>query len=308
MPDFQRRRSWLLALGLVVAAGSALGAQRPSFRAGVDLVMLNVTVTGPGGGHVGNLTEEDFTVLEDGRPQQVSFFSRADTALSVSLLIDTSASMEDRLPLAQRAAMDFIAKLRPGDVAEVVDFDSRIEVLQDFTGDRRLLNAAIARTRAGGSTALYNALYVALKQLENLKPGTNDDVRRHVIVVLSDGEDTSSLVTFEELLDVTKRSHTAIYTIGLALEAPASSKSLETGEFVLRRLAQETGGQLFTAKQPSELSNVYTQIADELTTQYVLGYLSTNGGRNGTWRATNVRVRRPNVQARTRPGYYAPSQ
>jgi len=125
--------------------------------------------------------------------------------------------------------------------------------------------------------------------------------------VLSDGEDTSSLVTFEELLDSVKRSQTAIYTIGLALDPVSTKATTLTGEFVLRRLALETGGQLFTAKQPTELSNVYAQIADELTTQYVLGYSSTNGKRDGDWRSTTVRVRRPNFQARTRPGYYAPA-
>jgi Ca-activated chloride channel homolog len=295
------------ALTLALVAGIAVEArQRPSFRVGVDLVMLNVTVTGPGGRPISDLSAEDFSVFEDGHPQQVSFFSRADTPLAVSLLIDTSSSMEERLPLAQRAAMDFIAKLRPDDLAEVVDFDSRIQVLQSFTSDRHLLENAIARTRAGGSTALYNAVYIALKQLK-ARPQNDNEVRRQVIVVLSDGDDTSSLVTFEELLDVVKRSQTAIYTIGLALE-PLSSKSTLTGEFVLRRLAQETGGRLFTANQPSELANVYGQIADELTTQYVLGYLSSNGRKDGDWRSTTVSVRRPNLQARTRPGYYAPAQ
>ena len=166
---------------------------------------------------------------------------------------------------------------------------------------------AIDELRAGGSTALYNAIYIALKQLQKGRPQNGDEVRRDVIVVLSDGEDTSSLVTFEELLDSVKRSQTAIYTIGLALDAVSTKATTLTGEFVLRRLALETGGQLFTAKQPTELANVYAQIADELTTQYVLGYLSTNGKRDGDWRSTTVRVRRPNFQARTRPGYYAPA-
>jgi Ca-activated chloride channel family protein len=298
----------LVALAVAIAASAALYAQRPSFRTGVDLVLLNVSVTGPGGRHVGDLTADDFVVFEDGRPQNVSFFSRSDTPLAVSMLIDTSSSMEERLPLAQRAAIDFVAKLRPGDTAEIVDFDNRIEVLQPFTSDRHLLEEAILKTRAGGSTALYNAVYIALKQLQKARPQRGDEVRRDVIVVLSDGEDTSSLVSFEELLDAVKRSQTAIYTIGLALEPLSSKATTLTGEFVLRRLAQETGGQLFTAKQPSELANVYSQIADELATQYVLGYLSTNARKNGDWRSTAVSVRRPNFQARTRPGYYAPAQ
>jgi Ca-activated chloride channel family protein len=291
-----------------MAAGAPLDAQRPSFRTGVDLVMLNTTVTGPGGRHVGDLTADDFLVFEDGRPQEITFFSRAETPLAVSLLIDTSASMEDRLPMAQKAAIDFIAKLRPGDTAEIVTFDNRTEVLQPFTSDRHSLETAILSTRASGSTSLYNAVYIAIKQLQGARPRNGDEVRREVIVVLSDGEDTSSLVTFEELLDQVKRSQIAIYTIGLALEPSSVKGTTLTGEFVLRRLALETGGLLFTAKQPGELDNVYGQIADELTTQYVLGYLSDNARKNGDWRATSVRVRRPNFQARTRPGYYAPAQ
>jgi Ca-activated chloride channel family protein len=295
-------------LGVAVALGIALsGQQAPSFRAGIDLVLLNVTVTASGGRPVGDLSADDFELFEDGRSEQVSFFSPTNTALSISLLVDTSSSMEGRLLLAERAAMDFVAKLRPGDVAEIVDFDSRVEVLQPFTNDRSLLEAAIERMRAGGSTSLYNAVYIALKQLEKVRPQAGDDVRRQVIVVLSDGEDTSSLVGFDDLVEVAKRSQTAIYTIGLALEPPGPLAPQQAGEFILRRLAQETGGQLFLAKQPSELSNVYTRIADELRSQYVLGYLSSNVRRDGKWRTTAVRVRRPGLQARTRPGYYAPS-
>jgi Ca-activated chloride channel family protein len=301
------RRFTASTLGVAIALGIALSGQHaPSFRAAIDLVLLNVTVTGSGGRTVGDLTADDFELLEDGRPEQLSFFSPANTALSISLLVDTSSSMEERLPLAQRAAMDFIGKIRPGDVAEVVDFDSRVEVLQPFTGDRSLLEAAIARMRAGGSTALYNAVYIALKQMEKMRPQPGDDVRREAIVVLSDGEDTSSLLTFDQLVDSSKRSQTVIYTIGLALEPP-NAASAQTGEFILRRLAQETGGQLFLAKQASELSNVYTRIAEELRSQYVLGYLSSNTRRDGKWRTTGVRVRRPGLQARTRAGYYAPA-
>jgi Ca-activated chloride channel family protein len=309
MSDFRHPsyRLWSSLLSVALASGVALEAQRPSFRTGVDLVLLNVSVTAPGGRHVSGLSADDFDLFEDGRPQAVSFFSPANPALSISLLLDTSSSMEENLPLAQRAAMDFVAKLRPGDMAEVVDFDSRVEVLQPFTSDRSLLESAIERMRAGGSTALYNAVYIALKQLEKVRPQAGDDFRREVIVVLSDGEDTSSLVGFDELLDVAKRSQTAIYTIGLGLEPASSGIRQQTGEFVLRRLAQETGGQLFMAKQPSELSNVYTKIADDLTSQYVLGYLSSNVRRDGGWRNLAVRVHRPNLQARTRTGYYAPS-
>ncbi len=289
-------------LGVAVVVLDA--RQRPSFRSTIDLVMLNVTVTGPGGRYVSDLSADDFQVLEDGRPQNVAYFSPANVPLSVSLVLDTSSSMDEEMPLSKQAAMDFIARLRPGDVAEVVSFDSRVEVLQPMTSDRALLEEAIQRMRAGGSTALYNGVYIVLRQMEKMKPQSGDDVRRQVIVVLSDGEDTSSLVTFEHLLDSAKRSQTVIYTVGLGLEEP-TRVTRSDGEFGLRQLAQETGGRLFLPKRPTDLVDVYTQIANELSNQYTVGYLSSNARADGAWRRVAVQVLRPNLQARTRAGYYA---
>ena len=306
MPLSMRRvnRYSMLGVTFAFAAGVCVEAQRPAFRSTIDLVMLNVTVTGPGGKYVSDLSADDFQVTEDGRPQEVAFFSPATVPLSVSLVLDTSSSMDEEMPLSKQAAMDFIAKLRPGDVAEVVSFDSRVEVMQPLTSDRGLLEAAIQRMRAGGATALYNAVYIVLKQFEKTKPTTSDDIRRHVIVVLSDGEDTSSLVSFEQLLDTAKRSQTVIFSVGLGLEDPITKVARSDAEFGLRQLAQETGGRLFMPKRPTELADVYAQIASELTNQYILGYLSSNTGADGAWRRVSVRVSRPNFQARTRAGYY----
>lgn len=299
---FLRRAVITFGVALVWAA-SLHALQRPSFRSAIDLVMLNVTVTGSGGRYVADLSADDFQIPEDGRPQDVAYFSPANVPLSVSLVLDTSSSMDDEMVLSKQAAMDFVAKLRPGDVAEIVSFDSRVEVLQPMTSDRALLEAAIQRMRAGGSTALYNAVYIVLRQLEKVKPQTGDDVRRQVIVVLSDGEDTASLVTFDHLLDSAKRSQTVIYAVGLGLDESITKRS--DGEFALRQLTQETGGRLFMTKRPIDLVDVYTQIANELTNQYVVGYLSSNARADGAWRRVAVRVVRPNLQARTRAGYYA---
>ena len=302
-PSRRFSRQVLVILGLALAGAVSLYAQRPSFRSTIDLVMLNVTVTGPGGRYVADLSADDFHILEDGREQDVAYFSPATVPLSVSLVLDTSSSMDDEMVLSKQAAMDFIARLRPGDVAEVVSFDSRVEVLQPMTSSRTLLEGAIQRMRAGGSTALYNAVYIVLRQLDKVKPQTGDDVRRQVIVVLSDGEDTASLVTLEDLLDSVKRSQTVIYTVGLGLEALTTKFS--SGEFGLRELAKETGGRMFLPKGPMDLVDVYTQIANELTNQYVVGYLSSNARADGAWRRIAVRLERPNLQARTRAGYYA---
>ena len=215
--------------------------QTPAFRAGVDVVSLNVTVTDRDQRFVTDLEQGDFVVFEDGVQQEVAFFTRTQLPIALALLIDTSASMDERMSTAQEAAIGFSQRLRPEDLAEIIDFDSRADVLQDFTNDVEKLEDAIRRTSAGGSTSLYNALYVSLKDLTKA-PLREADVRREAIIVLSDGEDTSSLVSFEEVLELAKRSETAIYSIGLKADDGRSRTGFREADFVLRQLAQETGG------------------------------------------------------------------
>jgi Ca-activated chloride channel homolog len=281
---------------------------QPSFRAGIDLVSLNVTVTDGTAHYVTDLAQEDFNVYEDGVKQEVTFFNRTNLPIALALLLDTSASMEAKLANAQEAAIGFARKLRSQDLAEVIDFDSRVVILQNFTNVIAELEAAIRKTSAGGSTSLYNAVYIALKDLKKVVARNVDDIRRQAIVVLSDGEDTSSLLPFEEVLDLAKRSETAIYTIGLRSEGPStSSRGFKEAEFVLRQFSQETGGRSFFPNQIGELTNVYGQIADELSSQYTVGYTSRNPKRDGSWRRLVVRVNRPNLTARTKQGYFAPT-
>ena len=168
-------------------------------------------------------------MFEDGARQELTFFNRTSLPIALSLLIDTSASMENRLQIAQDAAIGFARKLRPQDFAQVVDFDSRVEIAQDFTNSFADLERAIRATDAGGSTSLHNAIYISLKELAKVKAKTQDDVRRQAIIVLSDGEDTSSLVTYEEVLDLAKRSETAIYTIGLQPKDAPQTQGLPRG-------------------------------------------------------------------------------
>jgi Ca-activated chloride channel family protein len=299
-------RQWTSAAVLSLATAATLAAQqRGVFRSTIELVLLNVTVTGPGGRYVHDLNEYDFEVLEEGRPQEVRLFSLADTPLSVSLMLDTSASMTGKLPLAKQAALDFVARLRTHDVAQIVSFNSRSEVLQPPTADRGLLEGAIRRMHARGETALYDSLYIVLKQLAKDRPHDGEDVRRQVVVLLSDGEDTTSLVTFDEVLELAKRSQTVIYTIRFTPAVAPTTRS--HGKFILRELARETGGRLFVSKLPTDLSEIYGAIADELTSQYVLGYLSNDARQDGRWRRVNVLVRGVDLQARTRAGYYAPT-
>ena len=301
----------LTALGGVVAAQQDKPqpqpqSQTPAFRAGIDIVSLNVTVTDGVSHYVTDLEEPDFQIFEDGIRQEITFFSRRQQPIALSLLLDSSASMEDKLPTLQTAASNFVRRLQPNDIAQVIDFDSRVEVRQAFTGNQTDLVTAIDRIGAGGSTSLHNAIYIALKELRKVRAVTEQDIRRQALVVFSDGEDTSSLVSFDEVLDLAKRSETSIYAI--ALRGPdVQTKGFREAEFVMKTLALETGGRSFFPAKIDDLSGVYSQIADELASQYTIGYTSKNPRRDGAWRRIDARVTRPNVTARTKRGYYAPT-
>ena len=283
-----------------------VSAQRPAFRAGIDIVSLNVTVTDAMNHYTTDLAQPDFAVFEDGVKQDVTFFTRRQQPIALSMLLDSSASMEDKLPTLQSAASNFVRKLRPNDIAQVIDFDSRVEVRQGFTSNQADLVTAIEQTSAGGSTSLYNAIYIALKELQKIRAVSEEDVRRQALVVFSDGEDTSSLVSFDEVLDLAKRSETAIYTIALR-GADTQTKGFHEAEYVMRSLAQETGGRSFFPAKLEDLAGVYTQIAEELASQYTLGYTSKNPRRDGAWRRLVVQIDRQGLTARAKKGYYAPS-
>jgi VWFA-related protein len=304
------RRITLLSLGVLIvvaAAADLLGAQRPQFRSTVDIVSLNVTVMDGANHYVTDLDQPDFSVFEDGVKQEITFFTRRSQAIALSLLLDSSASMEDKLQTLQVAATNFVKRMKPNDLAQVIDFDSRVSIRQGFTADQAQLESAILQTVSGGSTSLHNAIYVSLKELSKIKAQNDEDVRRQALVVFSDGEDTSSLVSFEEVLDLAKRSETAIYTIALRGN-DTSTRGFREAEFVMRQLAQETGGRAFFPAKIEDLNGVYSQIADELASQYTMGYSSKNPRSDGAFRRIVVQVARANVTARTKRGYFAPAR
>ena len=295
------------AIVSVVFGTLPLRAQAPPgarFRAGVDLVMLNVTVIDAAQRHVTDLEQPDFVVLEEGMPQQLTFFRKADVRLALAVVIDSSASMEQAMATAQEAAVGFVRELAPTDAGTVIDFDSRVRVLADFTNDKKTLEEAIRSTASGGSTSLYNALYIALNELGKIRLNDEREVlRRRVIVLLSDGEDTSSLLSFEEALEAASRSDTVIYTIGLGVGSATTRRTSGDASFVLTRLAERTGGRAFFPAQAKDLAGVYRSIREELSNQYVLAYISSSQ-RSGQWRRVQVRVNRSNVAVRTRQGYF----
>jgi Ca-activated chloride channel family protein len=306
---WRRHRRWWMAAVMVIAAAAGLRAQQV-FRSGTDAVVLTVSVTDSANRLVAGLEQEDFQVFEDLVQQDITNFSRQPQPIALSLVIDTSASMETKLPIAQEAAMGFVRRMGKDDRMQVIDFDSNLKILQDFTGDRDALERAIKRTDPGGSTSLYNAVYTAISGLKRIGQEMGAENRRYAVVLLSDGEDTSSIVPYADVLDSAKRAGVLVYAIGLREKLkPGAGHTVgwKQAEYDLKQLTGDTGGRAFFADDVAQLPGYYIQIADELSNQYTLGYMSKNSKRDGAWRKILVRVTRPNITARTKAGYFGPT-
>jgi len=282
------------------------------FRSGVDLVALNVVVTDGQQKFVTGLHPDNFAVFEDGVQQDVSYFAATAVPLDLAFLLDTSASMTDKIATVQQAATGFASKLRTQDRAMVVDIKDATRIVQPLTGDVSTVLTAIRGTTPRGGTGLYNGLYLTLKELVKQRRG-NEDVRRQAIVVFSDGADTASLVSFDDVMDVAKQAGIAIYTITLrskfaVQQATSSGKHyFSQSEYSMKALAQETGARAFFPLEITELAGVYGSIGEELASQYAIGYTPKNPRRDGAFRRVIVRIAdHPGVQVRTRSGYTAP--
>lgn len=299
------RTPMVFALLMLAAPTAFMQSRMPVFRADASAVVLQVTVTAPLGRDTDDLAASDFTVLEDGAPQDLTLVSHAEPPLALSLMLDTSGSMDDSIGLVQKAAIEFTHRLRTDDLGEVVAFNNQVHVLQPFTPRVAELEQAIRQTSASGTTALYTALYVALRDFDAV-PGCGD-LRRHAIVLLTDGEDTSSLVGLDEVLDLVKRSNVSIYAIRLGdPPLPGLKKAPLPGADVLEQFAAATGGRAIFINRVKDLAPVYGQIADELASQYTLAYTPPAGHRDdGKWHDVSVKVGRERYTARTRSGYQA---
>lgn len=282
----------------------------PVVGAEIEVVNLNVSVTNQDGGYVTGLAARDFAVYEDGVRQELEIFEHENLPISMVLLMDGSASMTDKLKDVKAAARQFLRTLRPGDVGQLVQFSDRITVLQDFTPDLAKLLEAVDRADASGPTSLHNALYVSLKDLANEKRRSGSQLRRRAVVLLSDGEDTTSLVTDTQVLELARQTEINIYPILLRQNRPGAGNrpSFSQAEHLLTTLAHDTGGRHFVPNSISELDGVYAKIAEELRSLYTLGYISSNPRRDGKWRRIAVRIpAREDLRARSKLGYYAPT-
>jgi VWFA-related protein len=295
---------------LVIAVASPFSTARQRleddsyrFRVDVDMVNFSVTVLDEKKRLRTGLEPRNFRVFEDGVEQKISLFSHEEVPLRMVILLDTSSSMRMKLPLAQKAAINFVRSLRPEDQVEITAFADRVLTLAPLSSDFEAMTQAIEETEAEGATALYNSIYVSLKNLA----GGPRELARQAIVVLSDGADTRSLVSFEDVLALARKGDVLIYPISLR----ASKKDLlkdkyREARYALGELAEETGGLAFAPETINDLAGVYEAIATELKSQYSLGYVSTNTKADGGFRRVQILCDVPGAEVRTRPGYHAP--
>jgi Ca-activated chloride channel family protein len=317
--DVRRLQGSIAILLLVLAATtsaeepqSASPASGATFKTGTDLVALTVTVTDKADKHITGLMSDQFVVSEDGVRQRLAFFSAESLPLDLAILIDGSASMQGKIELARNAAAGLVRSLRAGDRASVIEFRDAVRVRQALTTDTSAVESAIGEIVARGSTAVYDALYIALKDLAS---ATRDpqQVRRQAIVLLSDGADTASLGTYEDVSELARRSGVVLYTVSLKSQADVALDRLSSGgqrfegeaDYGMKALAQDTGGRAFFPKKAAELKGIYDGIAEELGHQYALGYVPTDARRDGAWRRVAVQVLAGDARLRTRAGYFA---
>lgn len=289
----------------------------------VNLVDVLFTVLNRRNKLVPDLEKQDFKIFDDNIPQDIRYFSKqTDLPLRIGMLLDTSNSIRDRLKFEQDAANNFLfSVLRHGkDEAFLMTFDDEPQVIQGFTPDTGKLRDQILRTRAGGGTAVYDAIYTACeKELSHppRPPGDQPDVVRRVMILISDGEDNLSTHTRAEAIEMAQRTSVVIYTIStstqwITLDDPSKEKSgnrkyhLTEGDKILQDLAEETGGRAFYPYHVDDLDQSFQDIGDELRNQYSIAYNPTNHAYDGRYH--KIKIEMPDhkgYQARARRGYFA---
>jgi VWFA-related protein len=293
----------LSAILVAVVLAAAQAGETQSITVNVDLVNVYFTVCNKQGRLIPNLARERFTVYEDDNPQVITHFSReTEGPMTIGLLIDTSGSVRYKLDFEQDAAMEFLnSTLRPElDQATVVTFDSTVDVRQDLTDDVPLLANAVRRTRSGGGTRLYDALYFLVTGKITGRDG------KRAIVVLTDGDDNSSRRSAAEVVEAAQRNNVAIYAINVnSVGLQLFPESPNDG--TLERVAAESGGKAFFPTSSKAVASYFQTIRKELRTQYTIAYHSTNSQKDGTYRKIRIAVNDPHYSVQSRAGYYAPA-
>lgn len=254
----------------------------------VNRVILWLTVTDKSDQLVTDLKQDDFQVLEDDAPQTIREFTLEDRPITLAIVLDSSGSMRDSLGDVHDAAAAFVSTLRPVDRAMIIDFDDKVFLLQDLTSDQPALTEAARSTEALGSTALYDALHAAFRRFKGVDG-------RKAVVLLTDGDDTSSQFGYDRVLEEAKAGSVLIYAIGLG----------EARHSVLKEFSETTGGRAYFASKASQLGAIYQKIAEELRRQYYLAYATTNKVWDGRFIKLQVKTKHPDWTVRARRGYFA---
>ncbi len=285
-----------------------------TIRINSDLVTMIATVISPAGELASTLQREDFEVFEDGVPQEIVNFTRdADMPLRLVMLFDTSSSVASKLNFERHAAARFFERvLRPEDKAALFAVSTEVTLIQDFTNKVSLLTNATKQLRAKGATSLYDAIFLASDYLK----GT---LGRHVIVMVTDGGDTTSRKDLKQALAAAQQADAVIYAIFTGHFSSSLNLQDLAAERALATLTAETGGEVYYPRPASVSSGeeseeqslryleaTFVKLADQLRTQYTLGFYSTNETRDGSFRKLAIKIKKPGYTARTRSGYYAP--
>lgn len=307
------------AASLLLLAALVAPAQDGVIKVNVNLVNVLCTVHNKAGGLVGNLEKTDFTVFEDGKQQEIKYFTReTDLPLTIGLLVDTSSSQERLIDTERNAAHQFFTRvLRPKDEAFLIQFGAEADLLQDSTSSPKLLLDGLNQLRlsvpVGGlhpgpvptmqnlaGTILYDAVYLAAN--EKLRT----EVGRKAIVVITDGVDTGSKISRDKSIEAALKADSIIYSIfyqDVAAYGPFGGGGGGRGE--LQRMSAETGGKVFDVDRKHTLDEAFREIQDEMRSQYSIGYTPTNSRKDGTFRKLEIRVSNKDNKVQTRKGYYA---
>ena len=293
------------AASLADASSGGPGDSILTIKKRVDEVNVLFIATDKHGKFVRDLKQSDFSFLDDHKPVEsvIDFRRNTDLPIEMGLLMDTSGSVRGRFDFEKEAALGFLQHvLRPGyDKAFVLGFNAHSHVTQDFTDNVQSLTAGVNQLRAGGGTALYDAIYKACK--EKLLNERSDHPLRKAIIILSDGEDNQSGVTREQAIEMAERAEVLIYAI-----STDDSGLILRGDKVLEDLASATGGRAFFPFKMKDITHSFAAIEDELRSQYVVSYKPSNFDADGRYRSIEITALKKDLQVRARRGYYAPRQ
>jgi Ca-activated chloride channel family protein len=277
-------------------------AQDPVYRSEVNLVRLLVTVRDAAGGLVTDANRDDFTVFDNGVKQTISVFERhTEQPLSVSLLIDTSGSTGIELHHEQDSLLRFVTALfregNPNDCAALYSFDTDVTLHSSFTRRIPRLEHELQTLRSEAGTSMYDAIWLASRDLEGREG-------RHIVVIVTDGGDTTSAKDFNAALEAAQRAEASVYPVVIIPITNEAGRNIG-GEHALTTIAQRTGGRIFLPATGAELENAFVDLVHELRTQYLLGYYPKNvPPSTNRFHTTAVKLARPGLRAITRSGYY----